>query len=125
MDRRKPSRERNLIPYIPNQGDIVWLDFTPSSGKEIFKRRPAFVISPKQFNQHTDMSIVAPITSTIRNTRLEVVLPNDLTTKGAILVYQLKSLDFIERNMTFIEAAPSSIIQEVCTIAQLIIQSSN
>lgn len=31
--------------YIPEQGDLIWLDFDPSSGKEIMKRRPAFVIS--------------------------------------------------------------------------------
>lgn len=34
--------------YTPEQGDIVWLDFDPSSGKEIIKRRPAFVISQKK-----------------------------------------------------------------------------
>jgi mRNA-degrading endonuclease toxin of MazEF toxin-antitoxin module len=37
--------------YTPEQGDIVWLDFDPSSGKEIIKRRPAFVISQKKFNE--------------------------------------------------------------------------
>lgn len=31
--------------YIPDKGDIVWLDFEPSAGKEITKRRPTFIIS--------------------------------------------------------------------------------
>lgn len=31
------SEERN---YIPKKGDIVWIDFDPSTGKEIQKRRP-------------------------------------------------------------------------------------
>ena len=52
------------MAYVPDQGDIVWLDFNPSSGKEIMKRRPAFVISRKAFNNHTGLAIVAPITST-------------------------------------------------------------
>jgi hypothetical protein len=28
------------MAYIPEQGDLVWLDFDPSSGKEIMKRQP-------------------------------------------------------------------------------------
>ena len=82
------------MAYVPDQGDIVWLDFNPSSGKEIMKRRPAFVISRKAFNNHTGLAIVAPITSTIRNISMEVVMSNGQMTEGAVLVYQLKSLDF-------------------------------
>jgi mRNA interferase MazF/mRNA interferase ChpB len=52
--------------YIPSKGDIVSLNFDPSAGKEIMKRRPAFVISRKRFNEHTGFAIVAPITSAIR-----------------------------------------------------------
>lgn len=85
------------MTYIPEQGDIIWLNFDPSSGKEIMKIRPAFVISKKAFNEHTKMAIVAPITSTIRGIKLEVVLSNKTKTEGAILVYQLKSIDFIQR----------------------------
>ena len=59
--------------YVPEQGDLIWLDFDPSSGKEIMKRRPAFVISKRAFNEHTKMAIVAPITSTIRGIKLEVI----------------------------------------------------
>lgn len=53
------------MSYTPDQGDVIWLDFDPSSGKEIMKRRPAFVISRKAFNEHTGIAIVAPITSSL------------------------------------------------------------
>lgn len=108
--------------YIPRQGDIVWLDFDPSSGKEIMKRRPAFVISQKAFNEHTEMVIVAPITSTIRGGKLEVVLSDNMETKGAVLVYQLKSVDFVQRNIKFIEKSPANIIEHVSSIAQLLVK---
>lgn len=75
--------------YIPEKGDIGWFNFDPSAGKEIMKRRPAYIISRKAFNAHTGLAIVAPITSTIRNMKLEVVLPAALVTKGSILVHQL------------------------------------
>ncbi|MGI0119722.1 type II toxin-antitoxin system PemK/MazF family toxin [Zooshikella sp. RANM57] len=108
--------------YVPDQGDIVLIDFDPSSGKEIMKTRPAFVISRKMFNEHTSMAVVAPITSTIRNVKIEVILPESTQTKGSILVYQLKSLDFEARNVRLIEKAPQKIIEKVISIAQLITQ---
>ncbi len=110
------------MTYIPEQGDIIWLNFDPSSGKEIMKIRPAFVISKKAFNEHTKMAIVAPITSTIRGIKLEVVLSDKTKTKGAVLVYQLKSIDFMQQEAKFIEKTPSNIVEQVLTIAQLLVQ---
>lgn len=107
--------------YIPEQGDLIWLNFDPSSDNEIMKRRPAFVISKKAFNQHTQMAVVAPITSTIRGIKLEVVLTNT-STHGAILVHQLKSIDFVRREAIFIEKTSHDIIVQVSAIAQLIVQ---
>lgn len=107
--------------YFPERGDIAWLDFEPSSGKEIVKRRPAFVISRKLFNEHTGLAIVAPITSTVRGIKLEVILPQGLITAGAILVPQLKSLDFQQRNIAFIEKAPKQITEQVIALAQAIV----
>ena len=110
------------MSYIPDQGDIVWLDFDPSSGKEIMKRRPAFVISRKAFNEHVGMAIVAPITSTVRNISLEVVLSNGIKTEGAVLVHQLKSLDFAERQVELIEKAPQDAVHQVTKLAKIIVQ---
>ena len=110
------------MQYIPEKGDIIWLDFNPSSGNEIMKHRPAFVLSRKIFNKHVGMAVVAPITSTIRGIKLEVVLPDELKTQGSILVYQMKSLDIFKRNAKLIEKASKEIIDEVSWIASLIIQ---
>lgn len=110
------------MAYIPEQGDLVWLDFDPSSGKEIMKRRPAFVISRKAFNEHTKMAIVAPVTSTIRGIKLEVILPDEAKTNGAVLVYQLKSIDFVRRNAEFIEKTSANVVEQVSSIAQLLVE---
>jgi len=107
--------------YIPDKGDIVSINFNPSAGKEIMKRRPAFVISRKTFNKHTGFAVVAPITSTIRNMQLEVVLPQTMSTNGSILIHQLKSLDFESREMELIEKAPKQIIDKATELAQIII----
>jgi mRNA interferase MazF/mRNA interferase ChpB len=108
------------MSYIPEQGDIIWLNFDPSSGKEIIKRRPAYVISRKLLNQHTGLAIVAPITSTVRGIKLEVVLDAKQQTQGAILVHHLKSLDFVEREAEFIETSPQQVIDAVKMRVKLI-----
>ena len=107
--------------YIPDQGDIVLFSFDPSAGREIMKRRLAFVISKRIFNEHTGFAVVAPITSTIRNMQLEVVLPESLETSGSVLVHQLKSLDFADREAERIETAPLAITQKVLGLAKAII----
>ena len=107
--------------YIPDRGDIIWLDFELSVGREITKRRPAYVISRRAFNEHTGFALVAPITSTVRNVRLEVVLEGT-ETQGAILSYQIKSFDFEQRQATLIEKAPETIVAAVTQIMQVIVR---
>jgi len=108
--------------YVPDKGDIVYLNFDPSAGKEIMKRRPAFVISRKIFNEHTGFAVVAPITNTIRNMQMEVVLPEQTSTNGSVLIHQMKSLDFIDREIELIEKAPAPTTGKVTSIARAIIQ---
>ncbi len=107
--------------YIPEQGDIIWLSFDPSTGKEIIKRRPAYVISRKLFNGHTGLALVAPISSMVRGIKLEVVLDDSLKTRGAVQIHQIKSLDFIEREAEFIERSSQATIDKVKTLIKVIV----
>ncbi|WP_198675055.1 type II toxin-antitoxin system PemK/MazF family toxin [Pseudidiomarina aquimaris] len=107
--------------YIPDKGDIIQLSFDPSAGREIMKYRPVFVISRKVFNAKTGLAVVAPITSTIRNHPLEVLLSEDNETSGAILLTQLKSVDYNARAVKFVEKAPIHITQRATELAQLIL----
>ena len=52
------------MTYNPKQRDIIIIDFDPSKGYEINKRRPALVISSNDYNRSTNLVIVCPITST-------------------------------------------------------------
>lgn len=85
--------------YIPKKGDIVWIDFDPSVGKEIQKRRPGLVVSRYEFNRKTMFSVICPITSTIKNLPTRYSLPEELDIKGQVIITQLKSLDFKERKL--------------------------
>ena len=49
--------------YIPDRGDLVWLNFDPSTGREQQGRRPAIVLSRLVYNRASDLATMVPITS--------------------------------------------------------------
>ncbi len=87
--------------YIPEQGDIVYVDFNPT--KQGF--RPAIVISNNVFNINTKMAILCPITSNLKEFPTHYVLEDTKKIKGAVLCEHMRSFDYSARNLTFIEKA--------------------
>ncbi|EOB3407526.1 type II toxin-antitoxin system PemK/MazF family toxin [Enterococcus hirae] len=108
------SEDKN---YIPKKGDIVWIDFDPSTGNEIQKRRSGLVVSRYEFNRKTMFAVICPITSTIKNLPTRYSLPEALDTNGQGLISQLKSLDFKERKLKKVENLP---LQDMAKIDQII-----
>ena len=82
--------------YIPDVGDIVWINFTPQSGHEQAGRRPAVVLSPKNYNIRAGLLVCVPVTCQIKGYPLEVVLSGSDVT-GAALADQVKSIDWESR----------------------------
>ena len=99
--------------YVPDRGDIVWLNFTPQAGHEQRGKRPALILSPKIYNEKTSLCIALPITSKIKDYPFEVMLPNNLPVEGVILSDQVKNLDFSVHEISFICKVPSSVIESV------------
>jgi len=80
------------MTYLPRQKDIIWINFDPQRGREIKKRRPALIISSDLYNQKTGFVIVAPITSTIRDSPGYLTL-NNYQTHGQVVAAQIHSFD--------------------------------
>jgi mRNA interferase MazF len=99
--------------YVPQKGDIVFINFNPQAGREQKGQRPALVISPKQYNEKVGLALFCPITSQIKAYPFEVNLPIKLKTRGAILSDHLKSLDWQARKAKFVEKLPSAQLEEV------------
>jgi len=85
---------------IPERGDVVWLDFNPQTGREQAGRRPAVVLSPREYNKRSGLALLCPVTSRIKNYPFEVRLPETSGIRGVILCDQIKSLDWSARKLT-------------------------
>ena len=81
---------------IPDEADIVWLNFTPQSGHEQAGRRRAVVLSPKAYKSRAGLMVCVPVTNQIKGYPFEVVLSGADAT-GAALADQMKSLDWQAR----------------------------
>lgn len=118
----RTSRQRSMVTkYIPDRGDIVRLDFNPTLGREQAGYRPAVIVTTKQFNRATQLALVCPITSKIKGFDLEVILPEGLTTSGAILTFQVKTIDWHERKVKYVESLPPETIEELLAKLQVLI----
>ncbi|HPO03189.1 MAG TPA: endoribonuclease MazF [Treponemataceae bacterium] len=107
--------------YTPEKGDIVWLDVTPQSGHEQRGRRPAIVLSKKAYNQKIGLALFCPITSKEKGYPFEVKIVGKKIT-GCVLSDQIKSLDWTERNIEYIEESNKDIIEEIIEKIELLIQ---
>ena len=107
--------------YLPEQGDIVMIDFDPATGREIQKRRPALVMSKVIMAKHTGLVLVCPITSTVRGTDLEVTI-NGEKISGVALSIQLRSMDFRRRNVEFVEKADPDAVEQMSKKLQSLVK---
>jgi mRNA interferase MazF len=103
--------------YIPDRGDLVWINFSPQQGHEQAGRRPAIVISPKRYNERLKLALFCPVTSKVKGYPFEVQLPEDTKVQGVVLCDQIKSLDWQARKIKFIEALPNDTLEEILSKA--------
>lgn len=101
------------MPYVPERGDLAWLNFNPQVGHEQAGHRPALILSPKVYNAKSGLAIVCPVTNQIKGYPFEVHLPDGLDVTGVILADQVKNISWKGRNAAFICRVPDSLIQDV------------
>ena len=107
--------------FVPERGDLVWLDFDPQAGREQAGRRPALVLSPKSYNSKTSLAVICPITSKVKGHPFEVVLPAGRIT-GAVLSDQVASLDWVVRRAEKVTKVSDDVLAEVTAKIAALIQ---
>lgn len=81
--------------YVPDAGDIVWLNFDPQTGHEQAGHRPAVVLSPATYNAKTSLMLCCPMTTQVKSYPFEVLIGAPI--RSVVLADQIKSLDWRKR----------------------------
>jgi mRNA interferase MazF len=97
--------------YVPEAGDVVWLNFTPQAGHEQAGHRPAVVLSPAAYNEKAGLMVCCPLTTQIKDYPFEVRIAG--TPPAVVLADQVKSLDWRVRKATRKGAVSADELAEV------------
>jgi len=85
------------MSFIPDRGDVVWINLDPQAGHEQAGVRPVLVLSPAAYNGRVGLMVCCPITTQSKGYPFEVLIKNNLKVSGVILADQVKSLDWKAR----------------------------
>jgi mRNA interferase MazF len=112
-----------VTPYVPDTGDIVFMDIDPQVGREQAKRRPALVLTDLRYNRASGLALVCPLTTKVKPYPFALpVTVGDV--EGAVLVDQLKSMDWAGRDAEFHSKAPAGTMSKVRTYIGVLLQIS-
>jgi len=101
-----------VTPFVPEAGDIVMMNFDPQIGREQAKRRPALVLTDQRYNRASGLAVVCPLTSKRKPYPFALPIVIDQV-EGAVLVDQLKSMDWASRKAEFRSKAEPALVNKV------------
>jgi mRNA interferase ChpB len=97
------------------RGDIYLVDLDPTAGREQQGSRPVLVVSPTEFNEATNLTVVCPITNGgdfARRIGFAVEITGIRTT-GVVRCDQPRVLDLSARHGRRVDKLPSPLMDEV------------
>ena len=88
------------------------MDFDPQVGREQARRRPALVMTDRRYNQASGLAVVCPLTSKRKPYPFALPVTVDQI-EAAVLVDQLKSMDWAGRKAEFHSKADPGLVSKV------------
>ncbi len=107
--------------YVPDRGEIVWLQFNPQAGHEQAGHRPALVLSPARYNKVSGLMLCCPMTSHKKGYPFEVVVSDDPHRTSVVLADQIKSLDWRTRQAVKKGVVSSAVLMETLSKLQTLL----
>lgn len=109
-----------MAAWVPDSGDIVWVNFDPQAGHEQAGHRPALVLSPARYNGMRGMMLCCPLTTKLKGYPFEVVISQN--PPSAILADQIKNLDWRARDAKRKGEVTAAVLAEVRAKLQALLQ---
>ncbi len=105
-----PTATAEPLTWVPERGDVIWLEFDPQAGREQAGRRPAVVLSPASYNAPTSRALCVPVSTKAKGYPFEVPLPEDFPVQGVAFADQVKCLDWRARHAHPVAALPPTVL---------------
>lgn len=106
--------------YVPEAGDVIWVDFSPTHGHEQDGKRPAVALSVRAYAAVSGLCTVCPITSQSKGYTNEVPISAKNIT-GVVLVDQHKTIDVYARTLRKIATVDIATLKDIRTRIGLIL----
>ncbi|NXZ96380.1 type II toxin-antitoxin system PemK/MazF family toxin [Lactobacillus salivarius] len=102
------------------QGQIGWMNLSPTVGHEQGRRRPVLIVSNNYFNQHNGgMVKVVPVTTNEKEFPLHIELPDDLPIEGKVLLEHERSIDIVSRKFEVICEVSDDYMKKIVHLMKL------
>lgn len=107
------SGQGNLVApgWVPDAGDIVWVQFDPQMGREQAGHRPAVVLTRASYNRRSGLLICVPVTTRVKGYPFEVPIKG--SRDSVALIDHVKSIDWRERGATKKGKASAQELEEI------------
>ena len=111
-------------PYVPDAGDVYWIDHGGAIGHEQGGRRPSLVLTSRDYNQRSSVIVTCPISRRSRPWFFQVAIsPVDRIT-GYALVDQVRAIDPSARHSRFAGRVSDETLARVRTLLSVLLVSN-
>jgi mRNA interferase MazF len=109
-EQAEPAEPVTPAGWVPDRGEVIWLEFDPQAGREQAGRRPAVVLSPASYNAPTGRALCVPVSTRAKGYPFEVPLPDAFPVRGVAFADQVKCLDWRARFARPVAALPPQLV---------------
>lgn len=109
--------------YVPDRGDVMWLDFTPHAGHETAGRHAAVALTPKAYAIATGLTLVVPLTTKAKGGTFEVPMVGASKAKGVVLANELRTIDYAARKSALFDFCPAPVLKRIIDIADALLKA--
>ena len=100
----------------------MWLCLASHAGLEQAEDSPALILSPKAYNERTNLSLCCPITTEANGYPFEVNFHGGGPVEGVALADQIKSVNWQARHARFSCHAPPNVVSEVLEKVKVLLE---
>ena len=104
--------------WVPDSGDVIWIDLDPTVGHEEAGKRPALVLSPSSYNEKTSLVVACAMTTKKKGYPFEV----EMLDGGIVLADQVRCLDWRVLNAKPQDTAPPEVVKRVLILLGTLLQ---